>query len=41
MLIVLETLGGKRMLTADKLDVGIKTLARLLKAEPEQDENET
>jgi len=37
---VLETLGGKRMLTAEKLDVDIKTLARLLKAEPEQDENE-
>ena len=38
---VLETLGGKRMLTAEKLDVDIKTLARLLKFEPEQDENES
>ena len=38
---VLETLGGKRMLTAEKLDVDIKTLAKMLKAEPEQDGNET
>jgi two-component system response regulator HydG len=37
----LETLGGKRMLTAEKLAVDIKTLARLLKTEPEQDANET
>jgi hypothetical protein len=29
------------MLTAEKLAIDIKTLARLLKPEPEQDANET
>ena len=38
---VLETLGGRRMLTAEKLAVDIKTLARLLKTDTEQDANET
>jgi two-component system response regulator HydG len=38
---VLETLGGRRMLTAEKLAVDIKTLARLLKTEPDQDPNES
>ena len=32
--------GRQRMLTAEKLDVDIKTLARLLKTEPERNENE-
>jgi two-component system response regulator HydG len=35
-----EALGGRRMVTAEKLAVDIKTLARLLKAEPEGDGNE-
>jgi len=37
---VLETLGGRRMLAAEKLAVDIKTLARLLRPEPEQDAND-
>jgi two-component system response regulator HydG len=37
----LETLGGRRMQTAEKLAVDIKTLGRLLKNESEQDANET
>jgi len=36
----LEALGGRRMLTAEKLDVDIKTLAKLLKTEPENDTSE-
>ena len=34
---VYEALGARRMLTAERLEVDIKTLARLLKAEPEGD----
>ncbi len=34
---VLAAMGGRRVLTAEKLAVDIKTLARLLKAEPEQE----
>jgi two-component system response regulator HydG len=37
----LETLGGRRMQTAEKLAVDIKTLGRLLKNDSEQDANET
>jgi two-component system, NtrC family, response regulator HydG len=33
----LQAMGGRRVLTAEKLAVDIKTLARLLKAEPEQE----
>jgi two-component system response regulator HydG len=36
-----EALAGRRMLTAEKLDVDIKTLARLLKVEPDADDTET
>ena len=35
-----EALAGRRMLTAEKLAVDIKTLARLLRVEPEGDGNE-
>jgi two-component system, NtrC family, response regulator HydG len=36
---VLDALGGRRMLTAERLAVDIKTLARMLRAEPEGDGN--
>jgi hypothetical protein len=34
---VLAAIGGRRLLSAEKLAIDIKTLARLLKAEPEQE----
>jgi two-component system response regulator HydG len=37
---VLDALGGRRMLTAERLAVDIKTLARMLRVEPEGDGNE-
>ncbi|HEX3773869.1 MAG TPA: sigma-54 dependent transcriptional regulator [Polyangiaceae bacterium] len=36
---VFEALGGRRMVTAEKLDVDIKTLARLLKSETEPNDD--
>jgi two-component system response regulator HydG len=35
---VFEALGARRMLTAERLEIDVKTLARLLKAESEPDE---